>query len=141
MSRKVVWLIASCLAVAALFVVSCGPAVEEETAPPKSGEWPASTKFGELEFTVSADSTGIAKISFDFVEFKCGGSEVSGGVSIENANLWPITDNQFAISTSAFQVWDMVIRGEFDKSGTRAFGTWEIEDTTCSGTWESSPAP
>ena len=102
---------------------------------PKSGEWTASTEFGELKFTVNPDSTGIAKVSFNFTEFKCGGAQASGGVSVEKPTLWSITGGQFTIDTS-LSLGKVVIKGKFDETGTHASGTWEIN--ICSGTWESS---
>jgi len=124
-----------------LAVVAFGGCGGEEVtpAPPKPGEWTASTEFGELGFTVNSDSTGIAKVSFDFAEFECGGVQVSGGISVENPSLWPITGGQFTVDAYV-RPWDIVIRGEFDETGTQASGTWEITGTTCSGTWESSRA-
>ena len=114
------------------------PTTTPTPALPKSGEWTALTEFGELSFTVNPDSTGIAKISLHFPgEFKCGGIQVSGGiVSVENPNLWPITDGQFTVDTS-LSLGKVVIDGKFDETGTHASGTWEIN--VCSGTWESSP--
>ena len=117
---------------------TCGN-VEEEggtTAPPTPGEWTASTEFGELGLTVNPDSTGIAKVSFDFADFECGGSQVSGGVSVENPSLWSITDGRFTVDAS-IPLGEAVIDGEFDETGTHASGTWEING--CSGTWEASP--
>lgn len=114
-------------------------------APPKPGEWTATTDFGELGFTVNPDSTGIAKVSFDFAEFTCGNNQWSGGMSIEHETPWPITDGEFTLDTPLGyrSLWDVVIHGEFDKSGTHASGTWEISsaEKTCSGNWESSPTP
>ena len=125
------WLLAGVLLLACFLAVGC----QQQTAPapPKSGDWTASTEFGELRFAVSSNGTGIAQISFDFVDFECAGSQMSGGVSIENENLWPITDGQFIINVSTFPVWYVVVKGEFDKAGTQASGTWEIsaEGTIC----------
>ena len=122
-------------------VVGC----QQPTTPalPMSGEWTATTEFGEIGFTVNPDSTRIAKVSFDFVEFKCGNTQLSGGMSIGSETLWPITDGQFTIDTSLGPMtpWDVVIQGEFDQTGTHASGTWEISSAgeIRSGTWESSP--
>lgn len=103
---------------------------------PIPGEWTSSTEFGELEFTVNPNSTGIAEVSFNFVNFECDGSQASGGVSVENPSLWSINDGQFTIEVS-IMVGDVVIDGEFDETGNHASGTWEIRG--CSGTWEASP--
>lgn len=118
---------------------TCGNGEEEggTTAPPTPGEWAASTEFGELGFTVNSDSTGITKVSFNFVEFECGGSSMSGGVSTENPSLWFINDGLFTIETSGM-FGEAVIEGEFDETGNHASGTWEING--CLGTWEASPS-
>jgi len=105
---------------------------------PQPGEWTVSVDFGEFVLTIDPTSAGISKISYNFVEFECGGIRRSGGVSIGKPSLWFITDNQFTINNS-MEPWDMVIQGEFDENGTNASGTWEITGTTCSGTWEASP--
>ena len=144
--RKVRILTISLIAVLVLLVsmcaVACGGGVEEdegeaapEPMPPQPGEWTATTDFGELGFTVSPDSTGITKISFNFAEFECGGTQVSGGMSVENPSLWPITDGQFTVD-AFISIGEVVIEGEFDQDGTYASGTWEI--SVCSGSWESS---
>ena len=110
---------------------------EEEvvSSPPTPGEWTASTEFGELGFTVTSGSTGIAEISVSFVAFECGGTQMSGGVSVEDSSTWPITDGQFTVDVF-ISPWDVVIEGEFDETGTQASGTWEIDG--CSGTWAAS---
>ena len=113
-----------------------GDGEEVTLGPPTPGEWAASTEFGELGFTVNSDSTGITKVSFNFVEFECGGSSMSGGVSTENPSLWSINDGLFTIETSGM-FGEVVIEGEFDDTGTHAAGTWEIN--ACSGTWEALP--
>ena len=114
-----------------------GEEEEEEviSAPPTPGEWIISADFGELGLTVNSGSTGITKVSFNFAEFECDGVQVSGGVSVKNPDMWPITDGQFTVDVFV-SPWDVVIEGEFDETGTHASGTWEIG--TCSGTWEAS---
>ena len=88
---------------------------------------------------MSPDSAGIAKVSFNFTEFECGGTQVSGEMSVENSSLWAITGDQFTVDAYVMP-WDIVIQGTFDETGRQASGTWGITGTTCSGTWESSPA-
>jgi hypothetical protein len=146
------WIIAIPLLVALVLLLgmgvgACGSGVEEEETPtlPKPGEWVASTECSEFTFTftVSPDSVGIAKISYDFNEFKCPGAQHSGGVSVERPNLWPITNGQFTVDTyiKSASPLDIVIQGRFDGTGMHASGTWEIgaEGTTCSaGSWEAS---
>ncbi len=145
--------------VVSIILTGCAPALppeepelppEEPELPPtalsKPGEWAGQTEFGKLVFTVAPDSTGISKISLHFEgEFKCGGSSVSDGqATVEKLDdVWPITNGQFSAEFSLLKgLWNVVIEGEFDQTGTQASGTWEIssgEGTTCQeGTWEAS---
>lgn len=160
MRKEIVWLVMSLLMVLSVLLASCAPATveeaeeasappveeevappeEEEVAPPKSGEWSASTEFGELMFTVNPGGTGITKISFHFSEFKCGPVTLSGAVSVENPSLWAITDGQFTAKVDLMPP-EIIIRGEFNETGRHASGTWEVHSagTICSGTWEARP--
>jgi hypothetical protein len=103
-----------------------------------SGEWSASTEFGEFKFTVTPEATRISKIFFNFSKFECGGVTISSGhVSVES--LWPITGDQFTVNVNlGFN--EITIRGRFHETGSYATGTWEIHSigAICSGTWESS---
>jgi hypothetical protein len=91
---------------------------------------------------VSADSTSIPTYSYQFTEFECGHVQVTGGIeAIDRDPPYPITDGQFTIETHDYYAgWDIAFQGQFDETGMHASGTWEIttEETTCSGTWESS---
>ena len=124
----------------AVFQVGCQQTSPPTTVLPSSGDWKATAEFGDFVFTVNPESTGIAKVSFDFKAFKCGGVTSSGGISVEKADLWPITDGQFTLEVYV-RPWNMVIEGTFDESGSRASGTWEVTGTGCSGTWESRQSP
>ena len=153
MKKKILWSGLSFLLVVALVLTSCAEAVpgqeeeeeeeevEEEEAAPTPGEWIASIDIGELRFTVNPAGTGIAKIFLHIpAEFKCGISTATNSrLTFEKPSLWPITGGQFTVDAYV-RPWDIVIRGEFDETGTQASGTWEITGTTCSGTWESSRA-
>jgi len=132
-----IFIVVAVFAIILIPLAACGgtPGPEGTLGPPTPGEWTASTGFGELMFTVNPDSTGIADV-FDFVEFECGGSQTSGGLSVENPSLWSITDGQFTVDAS-LPLGEVVIEGEFDETGTHASGTWEING--CSGTWEALP--
>ena len=117
-------------------VCSC----QQPPAPPEPGEWIAPTSFGQLTFTVNPDSTGISEIFFGFENFTCAGvTYVSGGVGVESSEHWPITGDKFNIE-AYLDPWNMIVKGQFDKTGRHASGTWEITDTDCSGDWEASPS-
>ena len=108
----------------------------------KSGEWTASTEFGEFVFTVESGGKYLTKILFRFSEYKCGGVTSSGTVSVEKiVSGWPISSSRVTVDTYV-RPWDIAIQGKFDETGTHASGTWEISSagTICSGTWESSQA-
>jgi hypothetical protein len=108
-----------------------------KSASSDSGEWSASTEFGEFKFTVTPEATGISKIFFNFSKFECGSVTISAGqVSVES--LWPITGDQFTVNVNlGFN--EIIIRGRFDETDSYATGTWEIDSigAICSGTWES----
>ena len=127
---------------------SSPPEAPTTTAPPKPGEWTASTGTSEFTFTfnVSSDSTSIEEFHYELA--------VSAGVlkGLVVPRL-PIIGGQFTFDTETWApwrpwtgpgletAWDMVIQGEFDETGRHASGTWEIsaDGTTCqAGTWEAS---
>ncbi len=113
------------------------PTPASKQAPPKPGEWIASTKFGELRFTVNSSSTGITKIHLEFERYECGGvTWESGGVTFENTSPSPITGRKFTFEAYV-NPWDFVVQGEFDEAGMNASGTWQITGKNCSGEWES----
>lgn len=114
------------------------PAVAPE--PPEPGEWIAPTSFGQLIFTVNPDGTGISEVFFGFEDFTCAGvTYVSGGVGVESSEHWPVAGDEFNIE-AYLNPWNMIVEGQFDKTGRHASGTWEITDTDCSGDWEASPS-
>jgi len=103
-----------------------------------------------LAFIVNPDSTGITEICYSLGPgFECGDViMIVVETTVEESTPWPITGGHFTID---FVDWmmrpgegpsvGMVIQGEFDETGTRASGTWEIssDGTPCrEGTWEAS---
>jgi hypothetical protein len=117
------------------------PTPTPKQATPKPGEWVASTKFGELRFTVNSSSTGITKIHLEFDQFKCGGvTWESGGVTFENASPSPISGGKFTVEAYV-NPWDFVVQGEFDETGMYVSGIWQVRSKGCSGEWESSRMP
>ena len=102
-----------------------------------SGEWRASTDFGEFKLTVNPEATGISRIVFNFSDFKCGGAAISSGqVSVES--LWPITNDEFTVDVN-LGLYKIVIRGRIVEAGSCAAGDWEINSigAICKGTWKS----
>ena len=129
------------------------PPEEPEPPPtgmPKPGEWTVRTGLGKfmLAFTVSPDGTGITEICYSLgPAFECGDYIIIVvETTVEESTPWPITRGQFTIDlvdlmmAAPFDL-GMVIKGQFDETGTHASGTWEIsaDGTTCQeGTWEAS---
>jgi hypothetical protein len=116
--------------------------------PVVSGDWSGSAGFGEFSFTVDSTSTRIMKITFDWIDFKCGaGATMNGGWTTLYPIPRPITyDGQFpTVEETLLATGDpsseFSMSGTFDASGTYASGTYEavVFGTTCSGTWNASP--
>jgi len=94
------------------------------SAVPKPGQWVGSAEFGEFEFFVNPQSTGIPKLVFPGVEVKT-----------DDEAGYPIKDGQFKIYLSWIR-----LTGTFDQSGMSASGTWEYVKQAGSGTWTATPA-
>ena len=105
-------------------------------AQPRSGDWIASTGFGEFTFTVDSNSTHINKLSLTFASFTCGNITRSGTITTSASPGWPITDNQFNIEQTDGNT-TTTINGTFTQTGDQASGTWSfnISGTICSGSW------
>ena len=104
----------------------------------RPGEWKAVTGFGGFAFTVNPDATGISMITFNFSDYRCGPSKLSGKISVQKEMLWPIAKRAFVIETN-LKLYRIIVKGNFDETGRHAQGTWQIITfgKTCSGTWES----
>ena len=104
----------------------------------RPGSWKAATGFGGFAFTVNTDATGISMITFNFSDYRCGPSKLSGKISVQKEMLWPIAKRAFVIETN-LKLYRIIIKGNFDETGRHAQGTWQIITfgKTCSGTWES----
>ena len=109
---------------------------------PQSGDWKATTDFGEFTLTVSAGGASITKVAFTFVAFKCGGGGVtiSGGITVMSS--WSITNNQFTITKNLNtnpigSSWPLTIQGTFSANGEQVSGTWNanVAGSGCSGSW------
>ncbi|HAQ21514.1 MAG TPA: hypothetical protein DCR40_20125 [Prolixibacteraceae bacterium] len=110
-------------------------------AQPQSGDWKATTAFGEFIFTVNSAGTHITKITFTLVNYKCGPITQSGSMSISwSGSGVPITNNQFIIEDTENTYWGPIkttINGTFTQTGDQASGTWSknVFGTICSGSW------
>jgi hypothetical protein len=112
-------------------------------AQPTSGDWKATTTFGELAFTVNPTGTKITKLIRDVRNWACGpvsGSWTTTSYYTDPTAGWPITNSQFNIILSGSMgslatVWS--VTGTFGSTGKEASGTWafNISGTTCSGNW------
>ncbi len=122
------------------------PAEEEEelpSTPPELGEWIAQTGSSWFTFTFSVcrgatGDFGICEIVTSFPEYS---------LTVTASPKVPISDGQFTYDSTDYVPASMgekhiVIQGQFDETGTHAFGTWEISSNEGtyqqSGTWEAS---
>lgn len=105
------------------------------------GTWTGIAGFGTFDMVVSSSGTTIENITYDFSSWSCGGVIMSGGVGITPGTPWPITNNNFSITTS----WgtgnnrSMTVSGTFN-SASHASGDWagKINNVDCNGTWETA---
>jgi len=109
----------------------------------QSGKWTGSSEFGRLEFILNPDSTAITKIKYEFSNFTCGPSTISGTISVSRDPGWPVSEGGFTIENILDRPQDnmkMIIEGAFDDTGQQASGTWTavFHGTTCTGSWEAS---
>jgi len=124
------------------------PIVPDE--PPRAGAWEAtatgSEVFTSFEFKVNTERAGITEFAYGYSNFKCGRMTESIGRSTSRfSSALPITAEGFTTgdpSSDPMMGIGIAVTGEFDKSGTRAIGTWKamFEGVMCSeGTWEARP--
>ena len=92
-----------CLALAVLALAGCSGAQSTPangSASPVSGIWTGKAEFGGIEFAVNAQGTAITKITFNFSDWTCGPTTMSGGISIGQDSEWegwPIDGGMFSI--------------------------------------------
>jgi hypothetical protein len=126
---------------AALLLAGCGVATPNTPAvakPIAAGDWIATTDFGKLVFTVDTTGSKITKMSYQFSNWTCGPTTVSG--TIEASAEWPITDGKFSIDGSLDSEQTMNFGGTYSAADQKFSGTWsEISHgSTCSGIWEAT---
>jgi len=140
------------------------PEAPTPSAPPKPGEWTASTGATEFTFTfrVNSDSTGIPNYTYEFEEFGCGGYRVgklTSAVAREPIPIHPLPsgaefsfvddkevysgedEDTFSIYRWIHIYWHIVIEGKFDETGTQASGTWEVSSAGPVHTFSSFSSP
>lgn len=107
-------------------------------AQPQSGEWIATTGFGEFAMTVDSTGERINKIRVTFQSFTCSNVTLGGTIISSRNPGWPITNNQFSIDRD-FGSAQVNIAGTFSQSGQEASGTWNVKvsSTDCGGTWST----
>jgi len=110
----------------------------------KSGLWSGNANFGEVEFEVSSDSTGIESFEVLFSDYTCG--IVTHNESIElifNPKRAIVNRHiEINITLGGFQSNDSIeIEGTFEQAGDYISGEFEIENegTVCSGSWSAQP--
>jgi hypothetical protein len=110
------------------------------SGPPADGDWVATTSFGKLVFTVSANGTKITTMSYQFSNWTCGPTTTSGTVGI--SSQWPITNGSFSISNTVDpgRNQTMLFSGTYNAANRKFAGTWEEVSygSHCSGTWEAT---
>lgn len=104
------------------------------------GTWNASAEFGTFELTVNAGGTGIERIKYNFSNWTCGPTRMSGGIEITPGTPWPITGDEFSITNylDPGRNDELTVSGSFE-SATEASGAWQatVRGTNCEGIWES----
>ena len=110
----------------------------------RSGLWSGNADFGEVEFEVTSDSTGIESFEVIFSDFTC-------GIVTHNESIALIFNPKLAIvnhyididiTLGGFQSNDYIsIEGTFEPTGDYISGDFELENegTVCSGSWDAQP--
>lgn len=120
------------------------PTAPPSTAPPRAGDWKATTGFGEMVFTVNSTRTHINQIVFRWLQtgWTCGiVTYVGGSLTIRYGSGLPITDRQFSLFEGTLgpisENEKMTVTGTFNQAGNSASGTWSanMRGVICSGTW------
>lgn len=106
-----------------------------------TGEWIASTDFGNFGFTVNAEQTGIVKFTVEPSQKPCRLITTPGGVTLMPEEPSPIVNNRFNLQTGVFDI-RVSFDGEFEPTRTSASGAWRVTGEggcSVSGTWTAHP--
>jgi hypothetical protein len=108
-------------------------------AQPKAGDWKVPARFGQFVFSVNSGGTQIIKLATTFSNYAFGGITQNGTVTSQPSPGWPISNGQFAITTSINPTGTikLTINGIFTQLGDQASGTWSmlVSGQTDAGTW------
>ena len=110
----------------------------------KSGLWSGSANFGEVEFEVTSDSTGIESFEVIFSDYTCGIVTHNESIELIFSPKRAIVNRHIEINITlgGFQSNDYIaIEGTFELTGDYISGDFEIENegTVCSGSWDAQP--
>ncbi|MDP2886983.1 MAG: T9SS type A sorting domain-containing protein [Ignavibacteria bacterium] len=110
-------------------------------AQPKAGDWKVPTRFGQFVSTVNSTGTQIVKLATTFSNYTFGGITQNGTVTSQPSPGWPISNSQFAITTSINPTGTikLTLNGTFTQSGDQASGTWSmlVSGQTDSDVWST----
>ena len=110
----------------------------------RSGLWFGNADFGEVEFEVTSDSTGIESFEVIFSDYTCGTITHGGSTTltfnpaddIYNRNI------DIDITLGGFQSSDYIaIEGTFESAGDYISGNFKLDNgaAVCSGSWDAQP--
>jgi len=110
----------------------------------KSGLWSGSANFGEVEFEVTSDSTGLESFEVIFSDYTCGIVTHNESIELIFSHKRAIVNRHIEINITlgGFQSNDYIaIEGTFELTGDYISGDFEIENegTVCSGSWDAQP--
>lgn len=110
----------------------------------RSGHWSGSAEFGEIEFEVNPDSTGIRSFKVIFSDYTCGTVTHGGSITLTFNPADDINDRTIdvGITLGGIQSNDYIaIDGTFEATGDYISGNFELDNgvAVCSGTWDAEP--
>ena len=109
---------------------------------PKPGTWSGIAGFGEIDFIVTSDRTGIEYIRIFFIDFKCDNATLNGAITFSRfSQPWAINDGKFEAELQISQEKEITIKGTFADTDNSVTGSYEsnFNGTICTGTWDASP--
>jgi len=91
------------------------------SAQPKAGDWKVPTRFGQFVISVNSTGTQITKLATTFSNYAFGGITQNGTVITLPSPGWPISNSQFAFTTSINPngTTKLTLNGTFTPSGDR----------------------
>jgi hypothetical protein len=110
----------------------------------RAGQWSGNAGFGEVEFEVTPDSTGIESFKVIFSDFTCGTITHGGSITLTFSPAEIINNRNIDIDITlgGFQSSDYIsIEGIFEATGDYISGNFELDNgaAICSGSWDAQP--